>query len=97
MAIEVKQQKQSNLGVLLILILILVIGGWFAWNFLKPIEILQKPSIEDLLPGSTHDLTRIELNVNEVFNHPVFQTLFPHIAWPLEIPQLGRNNPFAPF
>jgi len=97
MAIEVRQRKKSNLGILLVIILILVIAGWLVWSFLKPIEILQKPKIEDLLPGSTQELISAELNVNQVFNHPVFQTLTSHIVWPLEIPQLGRKNPFEPF
>lgn len=97
MAIEIKQQKNSNLGVLLILVLILIIGGWLVWNFLKPIELLQKPKIEDILPHSTQQLMNIELNINQVFDHPVFNTLVSHIVWPLEIPSLGRENPFEPF
>ncbi|MDD3487744.1 MAG: hypothetical protein PHH35_00025 [Candidatus Pacebacteria bacterium] len=97
MAIEIRQNKQSNLGGLIIFILVLVIGGWLAWSFLKPIDLFQKPKIEDLLPSSVQELISAELNVSQIFNHPVFYTLTAHVVWPLEVPQLGRKNPFNPF
>jgi hypothetical protein len=97
MAIEIKQQKQSKLGSFLIIILILAILGWLGWNFLKPIEIFQEPSITDLLPDVSQELIYAELNIGKVFNHSVFQTLTSHVVWPLEIPNLGRENPFQAY
>ncbi|MFA5360770.1 MAG: hypothetical protein WC320_02270 [Candidatus Paceibacterota bacterium] len=97
MAIEVKQQKSSNLGSFLIIILVLIMIGWLVWEFLKPSDFFKQPDIKDLLPASSQGLIEAELDINQVFNHPVFQTLSPHIVWPLEIPELGRPNPFKPF
>ncbi|MDD3098502.1 MAG: hypothetical protein PHU82_01580 [Candidatus Pacebacteria bacterium] len=97
MAIEIKQQKQSKLGTILLIIVVLAILGWLGWNFLKPIEIFQKPSISDLLPDASQELIYAELNIGRVFDHSVFKTLTSHIVWPLEIPDLGRANPFQSF
>ncbi|MDD5760757.1 MAG: hypothetical protein PHF45_01740 [Candidatus Pacebacteria bacterium] len=97
MAIEVKQQKTGNLGSFLIIILILIMIGWLAWEFLKPSDFLKQPDIKDLLPSSSQELVEAKLDIGQVFNHPVFKTLTSHIIWPLEIPELGRFNPFKPF
>lgn len=97
MAIEIKQQRQNNLGPILVIILVIVVIGWLGWNFLKPMEILQKPDIKDLLPDSSQELIYAELDISKVFNHSVFQTLTSHIVWPLEVPELGRINPFQAF
>lgn len=97
MAIEIKKQKKNNIGLFLIIIVVLVIIGWAGWSFLRPIEIFKKPTIEDLLPFSSQELIQAELDIGKVLNHPVFQTLSPHIVWPLDIPALGRSNPFKPF
>jgi hypothetical protein len=97
MAIEVKQQKSSNLGPFLIIAIILIIIGWLAWSFLKPSDFFKQPDIKDILPSSSQELIDAELNIGQVLNHRVFQTLAPHIIWPLEVPELGRPNPFKPF
>jgi hypothetical protein len=97
MAIEIKKQKKNNIGLFLIIIFVLIIIGWIGWNFLKPIEILKKPEIKDLLPLSSQELIDAKLDIGKVLNNVVFQTLGSHITWPLDIPDLGRPNPFKPF
>lgn len=97
MAIEIKKQKKNNILLYLLIILVLFLIGWIAWSFLKPEEIFQKPDIEDLLPPSSQELIEAKLDIEIISNHPVFQTLSPHIAWPLDIPDLGRVNPFKVF
>ena len=97
MAIEIKKQKKNNTLLYLFIILVLFLIGWIGWSFFKPGEIFQKPDIEDLLPSSSQELIKVKLDIGIVSNHPVFQTLISHITWPLDVPDLGRANPFKPF
>ena len=97
MAIEIKKQKKNNIFLYLVIILLLIIIGWVGWSFFKPSDIFSKPDIEDLLPTSSQELIEAKLDIGIVSNHPVFQTLNPHIAWPLDVPDLGRINPFESF
>jgi cytoskeletal protein RodZ len=98
MAIEVQQEKKGNpLIWIIITAVVLVIGVWVVRNFLKPEEILQKPKIEDVLPSAaSQELVKANLNINSILNNQIFQTLAPHITWPLVSPALGRQNPFQP-
>ena len=97
MAIEIKKQKKNNIFLYLVIILLLIIIGWVGWSFFKPSDIFSKPDIEDLLPTSSQELIGAKLNIGIVSNNPIFQTLNPHIAWPLDVPDLGRINPFKSF
>ncbi|MDD2678122.1 MAG: hypothetical protein WC042_02160 [Candidatus Paceibacterota bacterium] len=98
MAIEIEESKKSNLGVVVFLLVILLAAGWLVWNFLKPVEIIKKPKIEDILSPSSKELIEAKLDIGKITNHPVFQTLAPHTAWPPpETPNLGKVNPFQPF
>jgi hypothetical protein len=97
MAIEIKKQKKSNILSYLLIILVLFLIGWISWGLLKPGEIFQKPNIEDLLSSSSQELIEAKLDIGMVLNHPVFETLDSHITWPLDVPDLGRANPFKSF
>jgi cytoskeletal protein RodZ len=99
MAIDVQQEKKGNpLIWIIIIIVVLVIGFWFVKNFLRPEEILQKPKIEDVLPSSaSQQLIKANLNIDSILSNQIFQTLIPHITWPLVSSALGRQNPFQPF
>jgi len=99
MAIDVQQEKKGNpLIWIIIIIVVLVIGFWFVKNFLRPEEILQKPKIEDVLPSSaSQQLIKANLNIDSILSNQIFQTLTPHITWPLVSSALGRQNPFQPF
>ena len=97
MAIEIKKQKKSNILSYLLIILVLFLIGWIAWGFLRPGEIFQKRNIEDLLSSSSQELIEAKLDIDMILNHPVFKTLSPHIIWPLDVPDLGRANPFKVF
>jgi len=97
MAIEIKKQKKNNIFLYLVIILLLITIGWVGWNFLKPSEIFSKPDIKDLLPSSSQDLIEDRIEIEIISNDPVFQTLNSHITWPLDVPDLGRANPFKPF
>jgi cytoskeletal protein RodZ len=99
MAIDVQQEKKGNpLIWIIIIIVVLVIGFWFVKNFLRPEEILQKPKIEDVLPSSaSQQLIEANLNIDSILSNQIFQTLIPHITWPLVSSALGRQNPFQPF
>lgn len=99
MAIEIKQEKKGNpLIWIIIIIVVLAIGVWFVNNFLRPEEILQKPKTEDVLPSPiSSEVMNAKLNINGILNNTIFQTLAPHITWPLASPALGRQNPFKPF
>jgi len=97
MAIEIKKQKKNNILLYLLIILILFLVGWAGWSFLKPSKILKTPEIEDLLPPSSQELIEAKLDIGIILNHPVFQTLNSHITWPLDVPDLGRANPFKSF
>jgi len=97
MAIEIKKQKKNNTLLYLFIILVLFLIGWIGWSFFKPGEIFQKPDIEDLLPSSSQELIEAKLDIGIILNNSVFQTLGSHITWPLDIPDLGRANPFKPF
>ena len=94
MAIEIKKQKGSNILSYFLIILVLFLIGWIGWSFFRPGEIFQKPNIEDLLPSSSQELIEAKLDIGIILNNPVFQTLSPHITWPLDVPDLGRANPF---
>ncbi len=95
MAIEIKQQKKSNFGLWLAILILVLIAGWLAWSFLKPVSLTKQFKIEDLIPSS--QLIPAQLDIKGVLNNPVFQTLTAHITWPLSVPPLGRSNPFQPF
>ncbi|RLG15493.1 hypothetical protein DRN69_02930 [Candidatus Pacearchaeota archaeon] len=97
MAIEIKQQKKNNIFIYLVIILLLIMIGWVGWSFFKPSKIFSEPDIEDLLPTSSQELIEAKLDIEMVSNNPVFQTLNSHISWPLDIPDLGRVNPFKSF
>jgi len=75
----------------------LIMVGWIGWNFLKPSRILKTPEVKDLLPSSSQELIEAKLDIGIVSNHPVFQELISHITWPLDVPDLGRANPFKSF
>jgi len=94
MAIEIKKQKRSNILSYFLIILVLFLIGWIGWSFFKPGEIFQKPNIENLLPSSSQELIEAKLDIGIILNDSVFQTLSPHITWPLDVPDLGRANPF---
>jgi len=96
MAIEIKTEKKFNFSLLFIIFLLAVLG-WFVWNFLKPIKIAKKPRLEELLPPASQELIQAQLDINKILNHPVFQGLVSHISWPINVPALGRQNPFQPF
>jgi len=97
MAIEIKKQKKNNILSYLLIILVLFLVGWAGWSFLKPSKILKTPEIKDLLPSSSQELIEAKLDIGIILNHPVFQTLNSHITWPLDVPDLGRPNPFKSF
>lgn len=96
MAIDIQQEKKGNpLIWIIIIIIVLIIGVWFVKNFLRPEELLQKPKIEDVLPSSaSQQLIKANLNIDSILSNQIFQTLAPHITWPLVSPVLGRQNPF---
>lgn len=97
MAIEIKKQKKNNILSYFLIILILFLVGWIGWSFLKPSKILKKPEIEDLLSSSSQELIEAKLDIGIILNNSVFQTLGSHITWPLDVPDLGRDNPFKSF
>ena len=97
MAIEIKQQKKNNIFIYLVIILLLIMIGWVGWSFFKPSKIFSEPDIEDLLPTSSQELIEAKLDIEMISNNPVFQTLNSHISWPLDVPDLGRVNPFKSF
>lgn len=98
MAIEVQQEKKGNPLIWIIIIaVVLAIGFWFVKNFLMPEEILQKPKIEDVLPSSaSQQLIKANLNIDSILGNQIFQTLAPHITWPLPSVQLGKQDIFKP-
>ncbi len=98
MAIEVQQEKKGNPLIWIIIIaVVLAIGFWFVKNFLRPEEILQKPKIEDVLPSSaSQQLIKANLNIDSILGNQIFQTLAPHITWPLPSVQLGKQDIFKP-
>jgi len=97
MAIEIKKQKKNNVLLYLVIILSLIMVSWIGWNFLKPSRILKAPDAKDLLPSSSQELIEAKLDIGMISNHPVFQALISHITWPLDVPDLGRANPFKSF
>jgi len=97
MAIEIQQEKRANPFLWLVILVILGVGGWFLWNFLKPQKLIKEPQIKDILPQSSQMLLQAKLDTQSVLNHPVFQSLSSHISWPLPSVQLGKTNPFQPF
>ena len=98
MAIDVQQGKKGNpLIWIIIMVVVLAIGFWFVKNFLKPEEILQKPKIEDVLPSAaSQELVKANLNIDSILSNQIFQTLAPHITWPLPSVQLGKQDIFRP-
>jgi flagellar basal body-associated protein FliL len=98
MAIEIKQEKKgSPLLWIIIIVVVLAIGFWFVTNFLRPEEIVQKPKIEDVLPSSaSQELIKANLNIDSILSNQIFQTLAPHITWPLPSVQLGKQDIFKP-
>ena len=98
MAIEIKQEKKgSPLIWIIIIVVVLAIGFWFVTNFLRPEEIVQKPKIEDVLPSAaSQELIKANLNIDSILSNQIFQTLAPHITWPLPSVQLGKQDIFKP-
>jgi hypothetical protein len=98
MAIEIKQEKKgSPLLWIIIIVVVLAISFWFVTNFLRPEEILQKPKIEDVLPSAaSQELIKANLNIDSILSNQIFQTLAPHITWPLPSVQLGKQDIFKP-
>jgi flagellar basal body-associated protein FliL len=98
MAIEIKQEKKgSPLLWIIIIVVVLAIGFWFVTNFLRPEEIVQKPKIEDVLPSAaSQELIKANLNIDSILSNQIFQTLAPHITWPLPSVQLGKQDIFKP-
>jgi hypothetical protein len=97
MAIEIKQKKEGNFLPILIIILVLVIGGWFFYNLIRKTEFIQ-PKIEEILSPTSQELINTQLDINKILNNQIFLSLVPHINWPLPLPpQLGKDNPFSPF
>jgi hypothetical protein len=99
MAIEIQQDKKGNpIFWIIIILVILAIGFWVVQNFFKPSELFQKPKTEDVLPSPvSSEVMNAKLNINGVINNTIFQTLAPHITWPIASTALGRLNPFQPF
>jgi len=99
MAIEIKQDKKGSPWLwIIILIVIFGLGIWLIKTFLKPEELLTKPKMEDILPTpSSQQLLDANLDMSGILTNPVFNTLAPHITWPLTVTQLGRQNPFQSF
>lgn len=95
MAIQIQSQKKTNIGLIIAVIVLVILAGWLGWSFFKPVKPSQGPNLQDVLPSSS--FIPSELHLNNVLNNPIFQTLTPHITWPLSIPVLGRSNPFKPF
>ena len=96
MAIQIQSRKKTNIGLIIAVVVLVVIAGWLGWSFFKPIQPGKELNLQDVLPSSS-SLIPSELQLNKVLDNPVFQTLIPHITWPLSIPSLGRSNPFRPF
>lgn len=97
MAIEIPQERQSNPFLWLVLIGLLGVAGWFAWQFFQPVKLIKKPELREILPASSQLLIEAKLDTQSVLNHPVFQNLTSHINWPLPPVQLGKPNPFQKF
>ncbi|MGE4554663.1 MAG: hypothetical protein AB7D02_00805 [Candidatus Paceibacterota bacterium] len=97
MAIEVQRVKKSNTLGIIILLLVLVIGGVFFYNFvIKETELIQ-PRIEEILSPGAQQVISAQLDINKILNNQVFLSLISHIDWPLSLPsQLGKPNPFSP-
>lgn len=98
MAIEIKQEKKGNPLLLIItIVIVLAFGSWLVVNFLKPVEFLPKLKIEEVLPSSaSQQLVKANLNIDNILNNQVFQTLSSHINWPLPSVQLGKHEIFKP-
>lgn len=97
MAITVQQTKKGGGISFIIILLILIIGGWLAFNLLKRTESIIQPKLEELLSPKSQEVISAQLDINKILNNPIFLSLTPHIKWPLDLPQLGKNNPFLPF
>lgn len=99
MAIEIQQEKKSNPFIwIIILIVIVVIGIWGVKTFLKPEEILPKPSLKEILPSEvSQNVYDADLKIDRVLDNAIFKTLAPHISWPLPNKELGHSNPFQPY
>lgn len=94
MAIEIKKQSNKNAGTYLLVILLLALVGWAGWSFFRTPDFLISTDVEELLPSSSQELMEAELNIGNILDNSIFQTLTSHIVWPLEVPDLGRANPF---
>ncbi|MGB9680864.1 MAG: hypothetical protein ACPLXL_00655 [Minisyncoccia bacterium] len=95
MAIEIQKKKKGGVS-LLIILLVLVMGGWLLFNLIKKTEFIQ-PKIEEVLSPTSQEIITAQLDINKILNNPVFLSLTPHISLPLNLPQLGKTNPFLPF
>jgi len=78
------------------LILVLAIGCWLFWKFGQPVILTKEPKIEEILPAPSRELLKADLNLEEIFNNPIFQNLVSHIEWPPSAVPLGKPNPFEP-
>ncbi|HOK17593.1 MAG TPA: hypothetical protein PL164_02485, partial [Candidatus Paceibacterota bacterium] len=97
MAIEIQKEKKGNPFIWLIVIAIIGIGGWFLWQIFQPSKLVSEPKVQDILPPTAQSLIEARLDTQGVLNHPVFQSLTPHLNWPPPPPALGKTNPFQPF
>ena len=99
MAIEIKTERKNNSLVwIIIFVIVIALGFWVVKNFFQSEEVTTRPKAEEVLPSPvSQEVAQANLNVQSVLNNPVFQTLIPHITWPLPTVSLGRPNPFQPF
>ncbi len=97
MAIEIKKENKSNLGSWIMILLIVVLGVWILFQFIRPVKLIHIPRPEDVLPQSSYELVQAQLDIQGVLQDPVFQTLSSHISWPPSEVPLGKSNPFRPF
>lgn len=97
MAIVIEEEKSGNGAsfavIFWILILVVILVGLYYVFFKKP-ELIQIAPPADL--SKTVDLSKIELNPEQVINNPNFKDLKNFIT-PSEPKDFGRTNPFLAF
>lgn len=79
----------------------LVIGAFVVFGiayllFSKPETVPATVLFEKLFPGGSAigELERITIDIDGILQHPVFRSLKEQGPLPLEIPPLGKPNPF---
>jgi len=98
MAIEVPKEKKNHSLLWLGIIILILVAAYFAWRLFFPSsKIISEPDMTKLVGPTTQQVQKLELDINQVINHPVFQTLKSHLLSPLTTGPLGRTNPFLPF